>query len=64
MKKWIIRPHRSSPYMLAFEKKTKSVGYYFWTKHKNEALKFDKRMDAVQVANENQRQYAVMEIEI
>ena len=59
MKKWIIRPHRSSKHMLGF-----ADGYY-WTTTTYSALKFDTRMDAVQTAHKaSPGEFAVMEIEI
>ena len=60
MKKWIIRPHRSSPNMLA----EKTSGFY-WTRDKKAALKFDTRLRAVDEAVlASPGEFAVMEIEI
>ena len=59
MKKWIIRPHRSSPNMLA----VRDNGFW-WTRDIKTALKFDERVDAVKEAvYAAPGEFAVMEIE-
>ena len=64
MKKWIIRPNRSSPYMLAYRDSLSHK--YTWTMNKEDALKFDTRMEAVEVAFKHKGDVdgiVVMEIE-
>ena len=51
MKKWIICLHRSSLYFLEYRDVLSHK--YSWTKRKEDALMFDTRMEAVEVASKH-----------